>query len=129
MSHPEGLSSHIGTRLIDNMVLTENLKQEAVLTTRDKIKVALHEMLPRYAAKDHLAAPLGLFTGLLVAVFTADFRDTAGIPGEAFAGGFWLATAAAACWSAFELRRWFNRATLDDVADRIIEDATVKKVS
>lgn len=127
MSEPEDLRATISTSITSKLVVTENLNQEAVLTTRDKIKVALHEMLPRYASTGQVAASLSLFIALLAAVLTADFRDRLGISGDAYAGAFALGTVVAGAWAAYELRRWINRPTLDEVADRIIEDAAVKR--
>ncbi|MDO5534106.1 MAG: hypothetical protein Q4F65_05595 [Propionibacteriaceae bacterium] len=122
--NPDDLHTNIGTNLIGNLEITDNLKQEVVMTTRDKIKVALHEMLPAYSSTGELLAWLSLTAGLLVALVTADFKDVLGVPGDAITGAFVLATVAAGAWTVREFVRWCSRPTLDQVAERIIKDST-----
>lgn len=126
MTEPSDLRANIGTNLTANLEIAENLKQEVVMTTRDKIKVALHEMLPRYAATEQLLASLGLFLGLITPLMTADFRDVWGIPGSTITGGFAVCAAGAGVWAARELWRWCRRPSLDDLVERIVSDAATR---
>ncbi|MEX1908619.1 hypothetical protein L6241_10000 [Janibacter sp. Y6] len=119
----DDLKNNIGVNLVDNLKLTENIKQEVVMTTRDKIKVALHEMLPQYTSTEQLLAWAGLTIGLATALLTADFKDFLGISGETVAGAVGLGALLSLGVTSREVLRWFRRPNLDDVVDRIIQDS------
>ena len=53
----------------------DNLSQEVIRVTKDKLKLALMEHLTHVDAKFRWIKPLGFSTTILLALLTTDFKD------------------------------------------------------
>jgi hypothetical protein len=51
-----------------------NVAPVVIVTTEDKVKLALHERQEMFLGRDAWIAPLGIFLTILLALLTTDFR-------------------------------------------------------
>lgn len=100
-----------------------NLGVEIVATTKDKISNALHDSLPKYEMRRAWIGPAGLFATLVMTLFTAEFKDVAGISGQAIMGACVFAAIICVYFTVkylFGLRGAFNHAK---VVESIVQTA------
>lgn len=62
-------------QLTKDLLITSNLGQHVILTTEDKIRLAILEHLHHMEERHGWIAPLGLLVPILAAFVTAEFRD------------------------------------------------------
>lgn len=98
-----------------------NVAQDFIVTTKDKLHLALHEMLPRYTSKENALAMASAFLAFLAAVITADFQATFGISASAWRTTFVLCTIISGCLTIREVYKWLRRPKIADMLKRIME--------
>ena len=72
----------LSDELIKNTTVHKSLRQEIIITTSDKIRVALTIANKKALTKVEWHIPFGLTVTLLTTLCTADFRDTLGASKE-----------------------------------------------
>lgn len=101
--HSAGIANiDINEQISRSITVTTNLDMNIVVTTRDKISNALHEMLPKFTRRTAWVAPAGLSLTLVTTLLSASFKDPLfGVDAAvwnaifllgAFASGVWLVT-------------------------------------
>lgn len=117
----DDLHINIGTSFTSATQVHTNMSQQVIVTTRDKIELALRRTLPSYTSTEQLLASLSLTAGLFLALFTADFRKAMGVSPDGWKAIFALVAVVAAGWSVWEFVRWLKRPSLDDVVGNIVQ--------
>ncbi|QJU54316.1 hypothetical protein SCB71_14315 [Herbiconiux sp. KACC 21604] len=104
--------------------VSRNVDQEVLVTTRDKVELALRRELPRYVPTGEFLAVLGVFLTFLITVMTATFSDFLALPGQAWRGIFIVSTIAGGVWLVVSLVKLIRRPSMDKLVDAIAHDAT-----
>jgi hypothetical protein len=96
-----------------------SLNQEVVITTVDKLRLALRDHMDRVERTKSWIAPLGLFAALLVVFPTTDFKPFGGLSADVWKAIFVIGTFAATLWLCVSLWRAFTSMSVDDVVEII----------
>ncbi len=74
-NNTEGLITNLEKEFSGTVTVHTNLDQEVIITTKDKIKLALSETKDILESKRLWTTPLGTFLSLFVTLLTADFKE------------------------------------------------------
>ncbi len=100
----------------------ENLSQDVVITTTDRLKLALLEYQKVLNARSGWIAPASVFLSILAAIVAADFKDALGISKDQWRSGFLLALLLCGLWLAHSLiqvlRNW-EKGDIDKLVEKI----------
>ncbi|MDR7081450.1 hypothetical protein J2X01_000727 [Arthrobacter ginsengisoli] len=95
LAHTIDISAHISRSL----TVSTNLDQDVIITTKDKIANALHEVLPKFRRRVSWVAPVGVTASLWIALASTDFNQKLlGIPADTWKGAFLLAAVLGSIW-------------------------------
>jgi len=92
----------------DEMIVHQNLRQDVIITTGDKLELLLIKNKECLKSKNEWIAPLGILIALITALATADFQDSLGLSGDIWhaifiiVSGFsffWLCKSVYIAWS------------------------------
>ncbi|OPH61226.1 hypothetical protein BC351_14890 [Paenibacillus ferrarius] len=103
----------------DKSKLHNSLNQDVVLTTSDKLKLALTKYKDGLIAKTAWITPLSLFVTLVAAIIATDFKKII-ISAELWQALFYLMTLASFVWLIASLIRKFR--TKENAEDRFIKE-------
>ena len=106
--------------LMKGLSVHENLSQDVVLTTTDRLKLALLEHQKALYARSGWIAPVSVFLSLLAAIVAADFKDALGISKDQWRSGFLLALVLCGFWLAHSLIQVLRNWTKGDI-DKLVE--------
>ena len=112
------------TRFIKENEVVLNTKQQGVITTRDKIHLALVAFRDSTALKRQWSVPFGIWVTLLISMATSQFRDFLWVSGAAWQGIFGAAFVVSGITTiAFLVRGRKKTMTFDDLLDIICTNA------
>ncbi|MEV7661810.1 hypothetical protein [Paenarthrobacter sp. NPDC089316] len=97
-----------------------NVRTDYVVTTRDKIEIALRRKLPEFLGRSAWVAPLTLLIGLIAAIITSDFQDFMGVDDEVWSTVFVVGAVLAGVWLIRSFVQFFKSAKMEDVLDAIV---------
>lgn len=97
-----------------------NVGTDYVVTTRDKIEIALRRKLPLFLRRTAWVAPLSLLIGLVTAIITSDFKKFMGVSEEVWSTFFVVGAVLSAIWLLKALIQLFRSAKLEDVLHAIV---------
>lgn len=97
-----------------------NVRTDYVVTTRDKIEIALRRKLPLFLRRTAWVAPLSLLIGLVTAIITSDFKKFMGVSEEVWSTFFVVGAFLAGGWLLKAFAQLFRSAKLEDVLDSIV---------
>lgn len=89
--------------MTENMVIHQNVRQDVIVTTRDKLKLCLLEHSAHRESVWAFVAPLGILLAIITALVTSDFRDFF-FTKETWFYSFLVASGVVGCWLVFSLR-------------------------
>lgn len=120
--HTIDISAHISR----SITVSTNLEQDVIVTTRDKISNALHDVLPKYRRRVAWLGPAGITLSLWIALASTDFNQKLlGVPADTWKGAFMFAAAAGTIWVLVSvLRAIFSGATHNEVLKAITSTRT-----
>jgi hypothetical protein len=107
--------------------VTRNTDQEILVTTRDKVELALRRELPRYVSGGELVSVTSLTLAILTTILTATFNDFIGIEGAAWKGMFSLGLVASGAYNLHVIIRWFRRSEMSQLVDSIASESQIPK--
>ena len=108
---------------INTTSLSRNVDQDVLVTTRDKVELALRREMPRYIPTGQLLASAGLFIALLTSILTAEFAAFLGLDGAVWRGIFTLGSLISFALMVNDIVRWFRRPSMEKLVDAIASDA------
>lgn len=98
-----------------------NVRTDYVVTTRDKIEIALTRKLPLFLRKTAWTAPTALLLGLAMSIVTSDFADFMGLSKDVWATVFVFSAILALIWLIRCLWMLRKAIGLQAVIDAVIE--------
>lgn len=112
------MNINLDQALTEKIKVHENVSQEIILISADKVKLILIEHHKVYRKKVDWVAPVGIFITVLATVLTAKFEEAKfGVPAQMWQGVFILAGIGSFVWSFFviiNVIRCRNKGTVDD---------------
>ena len=97
----------------------DNIDQEIITVTCDRLKLRLLEHLGNVEGRRAWFAPLGVLLTTLAALLTASFTTFLGVDGAIWHAVFIMSMAGSAVWLMVSLLRLPKRETVDDVVDSL----------
>lgn len=98
-----------------------NVRTDYVVTTRDKIEIALRRKLPLFLRRTAWVAPASLLSALVMSIITSDFTKFMGISEDVWSTVFVVAAILSGVWLLRSLLHLFRAAKLEDVLQAIVE--------
>lgn len=114
-----GLNLDLTAAITSKATVSTNVSKEYVMTTRDKVELALRVNLPKYASKDQAIAATSVLLALVLALATADFKEFVGVPADSWAAVFAIGAIVAAWVTVREWYRYARRPSIQDVVDAV----------
>ena len=99
--NPPDTSSHFDLDFTVPTSIYENVTQEVVITTSDRIRLCLIRHREDLRAQKDWIAPLGVLLALVAALVAADFKDFLGVKAEVWQALFILGSLASFTWLVF----------------------------
>lgn len=93
----------------------QNVTQELVVVTEDKIRICLSNYKDRIGSKRAWIAPLGILLTIIIAFPTTDFKEQFEIPASTWQAFFMFVGLASFIWLLTTTKAAFQSAKLDDV--------------
>ncbi|QIG57699.1 hypothetical protein PP358_gp28 [Arthrobacter phage Shoya] len=111
----------ISDHMAESLTVTTNLHTEIVVTTRDKLEIALRKKLPLFLRRKAWVAPLSLLIGLVASIVTSDFHDFMGLSDEVWATIFVIGAVLTFAWLVRALLMLRGAVDLDGVLEAVLE--------
>lgn len=108
--------------MTDELVAYQNVRQELVITTVDKLKLCLIEHKDHLRARREWLAPAGLLVSLVTTLVAADFHDALGLPKASWIAIYVLAAFASAIATVvlvIKALATLRKSSLDQLIDKI----------
>ena len=117
-------------QLLKGSVIHNNTGQEFLITTGDKVRLALIEFREAVLAGRNWGTPLGIFLSLVTALTTAEFKkDLIGIPANVWQASFLIGAVASFCWLIFGICRAINyreKSSVESVVQKLKKSSPVQ---
>lgn len=97
-----------------------NVRTDYIVTSRDKIELALRRKLPLFLRKTAWVAPLSLLTALVMSIITSDFTDFMGVDKEVWSTLFIMGALLAGLWLVRNTVLFFRSTDLDGVLEAVV---------
>ncbi|MDI2033009.1 hypothetical protein [Paenarthrobacter nitroguajacolicus] len=120
---------NISEHMAASVTVTTNLQTDVIVTTKDKVSLALHDVLPKFRRRVAWVAPATLVSSLLVALLSTDFNQRLlGVSAETWKTLFALATVGSVVWLVWATARAiFRSADHDKVVEAIVKTHRVDR--
>lgn len=106
----------------------ENISQEYILTTADKIRLCLHDHQDILEAKNDWIIPTGILIPLLVALVATDFKEFLGLNPEVWMSSFIFGSILSGGWLLWALYRVIKlrgRGSIEYIVQKLKQDYSV----
>lgn len=126
-NRPEKLHIDITTAMTKELVTYENVRQEFVFTTVDKLKLCLIEHKGHLRARREWLAPAGLLVALVTTLVASDFHAALGLTADVWQAMYVLAAVGAAALTVvlgIRAARNIKKTGLDKLIDKITDRST-----
>jgi Flp pilus assembly protein TadB len=100
--------------------LTMNVSQEYIITTKDKVKLCLHEYLKNMETRHSWTTPLGILIAVIATLTTTTFR-TAGFGAETWQAIFVISAVLSFVWLVYSLYKMPRAKTIEDLVKQLKE--------
>lgn len=131
MSKTTGLSIDVGDELSKNLTIYQNVDQDIIITTEDKIRLVLISTREILTAQREWWTPLGLLISFVATLVTADFIDILGLSKESWKAIFVILTLASIVWlgsALIKLLKNRNQDDLENIIEKIkLENSKIKE--
>jgi hypothetical protein len=111
--------------LNDNRNVYQNITQDYVIITKDKLELVLLKTEKCLSKKNAWMTPLGLFVSCLLAILSANFKDFI-FPANVWHALFIMTTCICFCWfcyTAYVSFRNKKKGNIDDIINKIIPES------
>jgi hypothetical protein len=119
----------IGPEIIRDSQLQLNLRQTIIVVTEDKALLCIQDYEKTLGRNREWVAPGSVLTAIVLALASADFKETLGIPGATWEALFWLLAVGAGVWLLAALLRIRRATTPTDVVHTLMAAGQVEHVS
>jgi hypothetical protein len=92
------LKVDLGNAINKDVKVHYNLGQDIIITTSDKIRLTLGEVLEKMNKRKEWIAPLGIFLSLLLAICTTTFKEAYGVEADQWFAFFFVGTIISFVW-------------------------------
>jgi hypothetical protein len=107
------LLEHMAANLVRNSDVSINVGANVIITTEDKIKLAVRSHLDRMSKKDGWIAPLGLLVAIVITFPTTEFKKFV-LPADSWLAIFAMGALASGIWFVIAVVRALRAPTEDD---------------
>ena len=113
------LGTSIATVSANITSVSQNTDQKVVVTTEDKIELALRKHVAKLEQAKAWQTPLALALSILTTFASAQFVDNFGIPAATWRAVFLLALVLSVLWLLVAIRKARDAPSIDDLAESI----------
>jgi hypothetical protein len=115
----------IMSQLVDVSDVHLNVSQEVIITTEDKIRIALSEHLKRMEKKRGWIAPFGIFIAIVVTLVTTTFKDI-GLDAATWQAIFIIVGIISFGWFVGSIKGAWQSEKLEDIVGELKKGSQVK---
>lgn len=116
---PRELQIDLVDKISSGITTHFQVRQEVIITTKDKIDLALRKALPKYATRTAWVAPASVLLSLVLALTTTTFQLTWGISPDAWKAAFAVGALVAAAWTVWGILRSIRHLSYEQLLDAI----------
>ncbi len=120
--NPNGSVINIGTSISNTLVVHENINQQVIVTTEDKLRLVLLKSENVLLSKRDWITPATLLISFIATLCTADFKDAFGATKEFWHGIFVILSVLTAAWLIFTLGKLLlqkDKGSIDNIVQEI----------
>lgn len=115
----------IRSQLVDVSDVHLNVSQEVIITTEDKVRIALFEHLKRVEKKRGWIAPFGIFIAIVVTLVTTTFKDI-GLDAATWRAIFILVGFISFGWFVGSIKGAWQSEKLEDIVGALKKGSQIK---
>lgn len=118
---------NIDLDLNDNLIVYQNITQDVVFITKDKLELVLIKAEKCLSQKKAWIAPLGLVVSCLLSILSADFKNFF-FPSSVWYSIFIMTTFICFFWFCYTIYVTFrnkNKGNIEDIINKIIAESKV----
>jgi hypothetical protein len=121
-------SGSIKSQIVNVSELHLNVSQDFIITTEDKIRLALDRHMDRMGQKRSWVTPFGILLTIILTFINSSFKN-AGISAATWQAIFIIGGIISAIWLVRAIFLAFQSETVDDVVKQLKEDSHLQKNS
>lgn len=118
----------IGPELLRDSDLQLNLRQTIIVVTEDKALLCLKDHESQIGRAREWVAPASVLVAILLALLSADFKDTFGVSAAVWTAFFWLVALFAFVWLVTAVVRFRKRQTPEDIVRLLMAAGHVEQL-